>query len=401
MTIWGQSAGAMSVGAHLLAYGGRDDKLFRAAIADSGGPIGGQPPSLNQSDTTFNTIASRTGCGSAVDKLSCLRKVPISNFTAAVNATSASYAPIFDGEFLPTFSSSQLKNSQFLKVPLLIGSNVDEGTNFIGSAPSIGANPTRSYPNTTSFLTAAAGYIKTTNSSLVSSALQALAILYPDIPSIGIPHTFHGRPNATWGAQYKRVAALAGDMTIHRGRRLAAQSWAESNTPVYSYHFAAFPIGGLPNLTGTTHFSEIALVMDDEAGNGYIPPWYPSGSPYAGQGTNFYTLARLMCKFLFLCISNCPSLLFYSFFANGFQARMWLSFTHDLTPNNHGIDSFNGTKIPTWPIYASSVDDASEGYGVNLRFDQNVPGLTELEKDNWRAEAIDFLIQNSAEIFGN
>lgn len=39
VTIWGESAGAGSVGAQLLAYGGRDDKLFRGAIAESGAPI--------------------------------------------------------------------------------------------------------------------------------------------------------------------------------------------------------------------------------------------------------------------------------------------------------------------------------------------------------------------------
>lgn len=38
VTIWGESAGAGSVGAQLVAYGGRDDKLFRAAIAESGAP---------------------------------------------------------------------------------------------------------------------------------------------------------------------------------------------------------------------------------------------------------------------------------------------------------------------------------------------------------------------------
>ena len=38
VTIWGESAGAGSVGAQLVAYGGRDDKLFRGAIAESGAP---------------------------------------------------------------------------------------------------------------------------------------------------------------------------------------------------------------------------------------------------------------------------------------------------------------------------------------------------------------------------
>jgi carboxylesterase type B len=39
VTIWGESAGAASVGFHLTAFNGRDDKLFRAAIMESGNPI--------------------------------------------------------------------------------------------------------------------------------------------------------------------------------------------------------------------------------------------------------------------------------------------------------------------------------------------------------------------------
>lgn len=39
VTLWGESAGGISIGRHLVAYGGRDDKLFRAAILESGGPL--------------------------------------------------------------------------------------------------------------------------------------------------------------------------------------------------------------------------------------------------------------------------------------------------------------------------------------------------------------------------
>lgn len=39
VTIFGESAGALSTGMHLVAYGGRDDKLFRGAIMQSGNPI--------------------------------------------------------------------------------------------------------------------------------------------------------------------------------------------------------------------------------------------------------------------------------------------------------------------------------------------------------------------------
>jgi carboxylesterase type B len=39
VTIFGESAGAASVGFQLTAYSGRDDKLFRGAIMQSGNPI--------------------------------------------------------------------------------------------------------------------------------------------------------------------------------------------------------------------------------------------------------------------------------------------------------------------------------------------------------------------------
>jgi triacylglycerol lipase len=40
VTIWGESAGAGGVGVQLVAYGGRNDKLFRGAIGESGAPTG-------------------------------------------------------------------------------------------------------------------------------------------------------------------------------------------------------------------------------------------------------------------------------------------------------------------------------------------------------------------------
>lgn len=44
VTIWGESAGAASVGWHITAYNGRDDGLFRAGIMESGNVVnyGGQ-----------------------------------------------------------------------------------------------------------------------------------------------------------------------------------------------------------------------------------------------------------------------------------------------------------------------------------------------------------------------
>jgi hypothetical protein len=80
---------------------------------------------------------------------------------------------------------------------------------------------------------------------------------------------------------------------------------------------------------------------------------------------------------------------------------MWISFIYDQTPNHHGIcTGFNGYAIPTWPTYAANASDATEGYGVNMRFDPSLPALAAVTPDTYRAEAIGYLIANSASIFG-
>ncbi|OJJ52378.1 hypothetical protein ASPSYDRAFT_1169784 [Aspergillus sydowii CBS 593.65] len=291
VTIWGQSAGAGSVGSQLLAYGGRDDSLFRAAIADSGGPLGFQGPSNDTQLNSWNAVLNFTGCSGSSDPLACLRGVSSADFTSAINASGARFGPFYDGDFLQTYSSAQLSNGNFVKVPLLTGSNTDEGTGFAGDSPYIGALPTTSYPNETSFLAVV-------NDSIIDpsagTALTVISALYPNVPAINVPHTHHGPLNSTFGSHYGRVATFSGDSSIHRGRRMTSQMWTKYNTPVYSYLFDQWPIGGLPDTTGTTHFTEVPLIHDNELGNGFEAPWYPAGSEFAGMDQAFYSLARLM-----------------------------------------------------------------------------------------------------------
>jgi carboxylesterase type B len=42
VTVWGESAGAQSIAYHMFSHEGRDDKLYRAAILESGGVTGAQ-----------------------------------------------------------------------------------------------------------------------------------------------------------------------------------------------------------------------------------------------------------------------------------------------------------------------------------------------------------------------
>jgi triacylglycerol lipase len=73
--------------------------------------------------------------------------------------------------------------------------------------------------------------------ALDNTTATDLAILYPDIPAIGIPATLQGRPSGSLGSQFKRTSALAGDLTMQAPRRIMSEAWARFNATSYSYLF--------------------------------------------------------------------------------------------------------------------------------------------------------------------
>src|ERR1700733_10346980 len=100
VTIWGESAGAMSVGANLIVYGGRDDGLFRAAIAESGGPNLFSTENAVTAQAGYDKITASTGCATAADQLACLRGVPFDTLNKVLNSTASYFMPVIDGTFM-------------------------------------------------------------------------------------------------------------------------------------------------------------------------------------------------------------------------------------------------------------------------------------------------------------
>ncbi|KAK3063040.1 hypothetical protein LTR53_019087, partial [Teratosphaeriaceae sp. CCFEE 6253] len=132
----GESSGGTSVGAHLLAYNGRDDKLFAHAIAESGAPVTlGPYPTVATWEPVIANLSAAVGCSNASDVLECFRGVPSDQMNAAINSSTtrgARYGPVVDGDFIVDHAVTQFERGDFVKVPFIIGCNTDEGA---GSGP--------------------------------------------------------------------------------------------------------------------------------------------------------------------------------------------------------------------------------------------------------------------------
>lgn len=133
-----------------MAYGGRDDGLFRGAIMESGNAIPNQVSvsvdkvvehqithclqALNGTDyfqPYYNQVVNATGCSMAVNTLDCLRSVPFETLNAAYNTSAYSvWFPVVDGDIIRKYPSIQLAAGDFLRVPILVGANTDEGSSF-------------------------------------------------------------------------------------------------------------------------------------------------------------------------------------------------------------------------------------------------------------------------------
>ncbi|GAA86600.1 liver carboxylesterase [Aspergillus luchuensis IFO 4308] len=215
VTIWGESAGANSVGTHLVAYGGRDDGIFRAAISESGAPsVYQRYPTPDDWQPYYDGIVNASGCSSATDTLACLRTIPTDTLHSIFDNTSivpehsisglsgAKFIPVIDDDFIKGSGTIQLQEGKFVKVPYLIGANADEGTAF--AVP--GVNTDAEFRELVKDL------------GLDNATTDIFEALYPNIPQIGIPAIMVGKPPSGYGRQYKRVAAFQGDVNIHGPR---------------------------------------------------------------------------------------------------------------------------------------------------------------------------------------
>lgn len=133
VTLFGESAGGMSVCAQLASPGAAG--LFDKAILQSGPctPAINTAP-LPQALQTGAAYARALGC--AAEGAACLRRVPAERLvTAQVPGTRAPGAvalpPVYGDATVPLAPAEAFRRGAVHRVPLIVGSNQDEGTLFV------------------------------------------------------------------------------------------------------------------------------------------------------------------------------------------------------------------------------------------------------------------------------
>jgi para-nitrobenzyl esterase len=124
VTIAGESAGGLSVLAHLISPGSRD--LVQRAIIQSGS-FAPRQLSLAQASAFGQSFAQSVGC--ADQSASCLRHVPLDQLVD--NFPGAAIPGTVDGAVIPESFGTALAAGRFARVPVMNGVNTDEQRVFV------------------------------------------------------------------------------------------------------------------------------------------------------------------------------------------------------------------------------------------------------------------------------
>ena len=163
----------------------------------------------------WESFLNSTTCTDGADVFDCLRTLSTAEIQDAMNNASSStsdWTPREDGVFLTSPPASLVSSGSVANIPIVSGNVDDEGTLFILGAGAITTDELFAYYLSTLF---------PNNQTAVETLLQ----LYPSDPAAGAPFDT-GSANAVT-PEWKRLAALAGDLTFAVPRRSFVQTVAD------------------------------------------------------------------------------------------------------------------------------------------------------------------------------
>lgn len=260
VTLWGESAGSMSIIDQMILYDGdhtyKGKPLFHSGIMDSGSIVPAHPIDGSTGQAVYDSVVSNAGCSSAPNTLECLRSIDYETLLDAITELPSVYgyhslafvfAPRPDGTVLIDSPELMVQQGRYAQIPIIVGDQEDEGTFFACFEPNT---------TTTEDIVHYISSIFYPQASL--STIEGLVATYPDDPAAGSP--FRTGLLNNWYPQFKRLAAILGDVTFTLRRRIYLETVASvtPNMPTWSYLASYFH--GTPIL-GTFHTGDILQVL--------------------------------------------------------------------------------------------------------------------------------------------
>ncbi|QRV97154.1 carbohydrate esterase family 10 protein [Ceratobasidium sp. AG-Ba] len=331
VTLFGQSAGAISTSYQALYKGGNTGNVFRGMILQSGSPSSVNVPPANDpvQEAAYKFVVNATGCAGSSNTFECVRSAPYDVLYKAnqdviktpANSTGVDQGPVVLGPvlapgdvFLPELPSVSVHAGRFAKVPFLSGSQLDEGTVFVN-----GEQPQTEQDMVNWLAAQLPGlYFGISNVTAVKELLK----FYPTDPAAGSP-----------------LVSVVGDLIFQASRRDFTRTATKFGVKAWSYMFTEVvnPVG--TKRYGVYHSGDLAYVFQAV----HTMPDIPQP---------LVTLEQTVADY-------------------------WFDFAYNLDPNK-------GASVPRpyWPIYGSNA--------TTLQLASNIT----LIKDDFRKGALEYIINS-------
>ena len=268
VTIAGTSAGAQSVGLHLVSPGSA--QYFHRAIVQSAFPTL-RAPTRPEAEAQGQEFAARLGCTDPSTVLACLRLKTRNEVLIAGNQAleqvveqpnRVHWRPIVDGLVIPDQPRTLLERHAFNHVPLIVGSNRDEGWgNFI----------TRSFPMGVS----TAQYETWVSTEFGDDAADVLTAY----------------PPGAYASPMEAMARVVGDGQFTCEARRLARLAQGTGKPVFLYSYE-YEIDDL-SVDHVIHGVESNIIF----GNAYVPPQYANHTLTQSDDALFEAMSEYWATF--------------------------------------------------------------------------------------------------------